>query len=339
MPTKPSDIPVFARSAINLASAGLGARGVSVTDEFFAPLERMLQDKPPIFIADKYDDNGKWMDGWESRRRRGGGHDIAVIRLAVPGRIVGFDVDTSFFTGNYPETCVIEGARVEADPDEETVWTEILPQSPLGPDAHHYMGCQSDAVWTHVRLHIFPDGGVARFRVYGEPELDYEEIGDKRIDLASSLHGGRVLAFSDAHYGAYYRILAPGTGLDMGDGWETRRRRGPGHDWILIALAARGVIETIRVDTAHFKGNYPDSCSVLAADLGSEMGELDEEAVAEIGGWPELMAPQKLSADKLHEFDAERLNAIGPVTHLVLNIFPDGGVSRFRAIGRLAPKG
>ncbi|HUV32774.1 MAG TPA: allantoicase, partial [Devosiaceae bacterium] len=317
MAPRPFDIPAFARSAINLASAGLGARGVFVTDEFFAPLERMLQDGPPVFIADKYEDNGKWMDGWESRRRRGGGHDLAVIRLAVPGRIVGFDVDTSYFTGNYPPACRIEGARVEADPDEKTEWTEILGESPLGPDAHHFMGCQSDAVWTHVRVHMLPDGGIARFRVFGEPELDRAEIGERRIDLASALHGGRALAFSDAHYGAYYRILAPGSGAHMGDGWETRRRRGPGHDWMAIALGARGTIEAIRVDTAHFKGNYPDACSVLARDLGSVEGELDEEAVAALGAWPELMAPQKLSADRLHEFDADKINVLGPVTHLV----------------------
>ncbi|MEX0860543.1 MAG: allantoicase [Cucumibacter sp.] len=339
MTPKPTHLPAFARSAINLASAGLGARAVSVTDEFFAPVERMLADKPPIYIADKYDDNGKWMDGWESRRRRGGGHDFAVIRLAVPGKILGFEVDTTYFTGNYPPACRIEGAHVEADPTGATKWTEILAESQLGPDETHFFGCGSDAVWTHVRLHILPDGGIARFRVYGEPKLDHAEIGDRRIDLASALHGGRVLAYSDAHYGAHYRILAPGRGADMGDGWETRRRRGPGHDWIVIALGARGAIESIEVDTAHFKGNYPESCSLLAKDYGAVEGELDDEEIAGIRSWPELMGTQKLSADRLHEFGADKLNSMGAVTHVVLNIFPDGGVSRLRLYGRLAPKG
>jgi allantoicase len=144
-----------------------------------------------------------------------------------------------------------------------------------------------------------------------------------------------VLTYSDAHYGAYYRILAPGRGQDMGDGWETRRRRGPGHDWIVIALGARGVVESIEVDTAHFKGNYPDSCSLRAADLGDVTGELDEEELARVQSWPELMPQQKLSADRLHEFGADKLNAIGPVTHVALNIFPDGGVSRLRVYGRI----
>jgi len=335
MIARPTELPAFARSAINLASAGLGARASSVTDDFFAPVERMLADKPAIFIADKYDDNGKWMDGWESRRRRGGGHDHATIRLAVPGKILGFEIDTSYFTGNYPPACRIEAAHVEADPDAQTKWTEILPEVKLGPDEIHFFACKSDAVWTHVRLHILPDGGISRFRVYGEPKLDFAEIGDRRIDLASALHGGRVLTYSDAHYGAYYRILAPGRGQDMGDGWETRRRRGPGHDWIVIALGARGVVESIEVDTAHFKGNYPDSCSLRAADLGDVTGELDEEELARVQSWPELMPQQKLSADRLHEFGADKLNAIGPVTHVALNIFPDGGVSRLRVYGRI----
>ncbi len=338
MNPKPSDIPTFAKNAINLASSGLGATRVFVTDEFFAPVERMLQDTQPIFIEDKYDDHGKWMDGWESRRRRGGGHDYAIIRLAVRGKIRGFDINTAHFTGNYPPHARIEACISEADPTDgdDTVWEEILPTVNLSPDAHHYHTCTSDKVWTHIRLHIDPDGGIARLKVYGEPYLDHDLVMGKRIDLASALHGGRVLAFSDAHYGAYHRILAPGRGLDMGDGWETARRRGPGHDWIIVALGARGTIEDVRIDTAHYKGNYPDSCSILAADLGDIDGDLDEAQIAAAAGWPELLPPQKLSADKEHDFHHDRLNALGPVTHVALNIFPDGGISRMRLFGKIA---
>jgi allantoicase len=335
-----SQIPDFARNAINLASGGLGARGVYVTDEFFAPVERMLQDKHPIFIEDKYDDNGKWMDGWESRRRRGGGHDYAIIRLAVPGRIIGFDVNTAFFTGNYPPACSIEACHSDHDPtdDEDVGWVEILGESKLGADAHHYLECHSEKVWTHIRIHIHPDGGIARLRVYGQPFLDLAAVKGKRIDLASALNGGRVLAYSDAHYGAFYRILAPGRGSDMGDGWETRRRRGPGHDWIIIALGARGMVDDIRVDTGHYKGNYPDSCSILAADLGADRvgDDLDEEEIVSAAGWPALLPPQKLSADKEHDFHHDRINEAGPVTHIALNIFPDGGISRLRIFGKVA---
>lgn len=337
MPTEPSAIPIFARNAINLASSGLGALGIFVTDEFFAPLDRMLSDDAPVFIPDKYDDSGKWMDGWESRRRRGGGHDYCIIRLAVPGRIFGFDINTSYFTGNFPPEAKIEGCYSEADPrdGDSTVWEEILPPAPLGPDAHHYHTCNSDKVWTHIRLHIYPDGGIARLKVFGEPFLDVAHLKGRRIDLASSLRGGRVLAFSDAHYGAYHRILAPGHGKDMGDGWETRRRRGPGHDWIIIALGARGTIEEIRVDTAHYKGNYPEKCSIHAIDLGHVDGELDEGEIAEAANWPELLPAQPLSADREHNFHRDIIKEIGPVSHVALNIFPDGGISRLRLFGRI----
>ncbi len=184
----PVDLPDFAKGAVNLASGRLGAIGLFTTDEFFAPVSRMLSDDPAVFIADKYDDHGKWMDGWESRRKRVPGHDHAVIRLAMPGRIAGFDVDTSYFTGNYPPHCSIEAAFVEdGDPVEETVWTEILPKSPLGPSAHHYLQpAEADraTVFTHLRLHIYPDGGIARLRVYGSPISTGRRLGRTRRSIS-----------------------------------------------------------------------------------------------------------------------------------------------------------
>lgn len=330
----PTDLPAFARSGVNLASAGLGAKALSATDDFFAEVNRMLADKPAEFIPDKYDDNGKWMDGWESRRKRTAGHDHAVVRLATAGVIRGFDVDTSHFTGNYPPACRIEACVAKTDPGEGTAWTEILPLTPLGPSSHHYLPSRSESVWTHVRLHIYPDGGVARFRVYGEPHIDGIALRGKTLDLASGLNGGRVIAFSDAHYGAFHRLLAPGRGLDMGDGWETRRRRVPGNDWIIIALGARGLIEAVEVDTAHYKGNYPDSASILASDLGRGLDDLNDAVVASSMFWAELLPQQKLSADAIHKFD--KVKAIGPVTHVRVNIFPDGGISRLRIWGKLA---
>lgn len=326
--------PDFARHGINLASAGLGARGLHATDEFFAPLERLLSDRPAVFISDKYDDHGKWMDGWETRRRRGPGHDHCVVQLATAGRIRGFDVDTSHFIGNYPPACRIEAARVDGAPDEATKWQEVLAPSPLGPGAHHFFPCESDGVFTHVRLHIHPDGGVARLRVYGEPEIDRAAIGSSIVDLASSLAGGRIVAFSDAHFGDYRRLLAPGRGLDMGDGWETRRRREPGNDWIVIRLAARGTVESIVVDTAHYKGNFPAACSLQAADLDEGADALPDMVVASSMFWGEVLPEQPLSADSVHTFK-EPVRPSGPVTHVRLNIHPDGGVSRLRVNGRL----
>lgn len=325
--------PRFAVTGVNLASAGLGARAVSATDQFFAPLERMLQDKPAEFFPNRYDDNGKWMDGWETKRRRNGGHDHAVVALAAPGRILGFDVDTAHFTGNYPPACRIEGCRTDGDPTEATDWHEILPMQPLGPSAHHYFAIADERAWSHLRLHIYPDGGIARLRVYGRPVLAEDASGE--IDLASALNGARVVAFSNAHYGAYQRLLAPGRGLDMGDGWETRRLREPGNDWLIVALAGRGRIERAVIDTCHYKGNFPDRASLQAADLSDFKGDLDQAVVTSAMFWPVLLEPQQMSAHAIHDFGAE-LRDIGPVTHLRLNIYPDGGVSRLRLFDRLA---
>lgn len=330
----PTDLPSFARNGVNLASAGLGAQALFATDDFFAEVGRMLQDRPALFEPDRYDDNGKYMDGWESRRKRVAGHDYAVVRLAAAGVIRGFDVDTSHFTGNFPPACRIEACTVRGDPGDGTAWTEILPLTPLGASNHHFFASRSESVWTHIRLHIYPDGGVARLRVYGEPHIDEIALAGKTIDLASGLNGGRVVAYSDAHYGAFHRMLAPGRGLDMGDGWETRRRRTPGNDWIIVALGARGIIEGVEVDTAHYKGNYPDSCSLLASDLGRGLDSLNDAIVASSMFWPEVLPQQKLSADSIHNFD--KVSASGPVTHVRLNIFPDGGISRLRLWGKLA---
>ena len=334
MSTPTEEIPAFARNSVNLASAGLGAEALFATDDFFAAVPRMLSDAAPAFDPEKYDDHGKYMDGWESRRRRGPGHDHAVVRLAAPGVIRGFDLDTSFFTGNYPPAARIEAASVSGVPGEQTAWTEILPMTPLGPSAHHYLASVSDSVWTHVRLNIYPDGGIARLKVFGDPHLDRSALAGKTIDLASGLNGGRVVAYSDAHYGAFHRLLSTGRGINMGDGWETRRRRTPGNDWIVVALGARGIIESIEVDTAHYKGNFPDSCSILAGDMPLGGEALEAAVVTASMFWPELLPQQKLSADSIHKFD--KVAAVGPATHIRLNIFPDGGISRIRLFGKLA---
>lgn len=329
------NIPLFARTGINLASAGLGARAIWATNEFFAPLDRMLSDAAPVFIEDKFDENGKWMDGWETQRRRDGGHDMAIIKLARAGRIIGFDIDTTHFTGNYAPALRIEACATKDDtPPDNTSWVTILPHKPLGPSANHYYGCNSFESWTHLRVHIYPDGGIARLRAYGVPELD---VGDRRgeIDLVAALNGGRILAFSDAHFGDYTRILAPGRGINMGDGWETRRRREPGYDWMIIALGARGDVAEVLIDTAHFKGNFPDRASVQAADLRNFGDGLTDALITDSMFWADLLPPQKLGPDTEHRFRGE-LSPLGPVTHIRFNIFPDGGVSRLRVLGTTA---
>ncbi|MHC2296698.1 allantoicase [Rhizobium mongolense] len=331
-----ASLPSFANGAINLASARLGARGLYATDEFFAPLERMLQDVPASFDPDLYDDNGKYMDGWESRRKRVPGHDWAIVKLAMPGRIFGFDVDTSYFTGNYPPHCSIEAAFVEdGDPTDATVWIEILAKSPLGPSAHHFFeNAGKEKIWTHLRLHIYPDGGVARLRVYGSAYFDWSKVGaSEEVDLGYIFNGAKSLAWSDAHYGHPDKMLGPGRGINMGDGWETKRRRGPGHDWAVIRLGHPGTINRIIVDTAFFKGNFPDTCELLGAylpDLGDTLSEADTAASE---NWKPILTRTKLQMDHIHEYGADAIANIGPVTHVRIAMHPDGGIMRLRLFG------
>lgn len=319
---------------LNLADARLGTRALYVTDDWFAPVERMLQPSEPEWKEGVYDDNGKWMDGWESRRKRFEGYDHALLRLGVPGVIKGLDIDTRYFTGNYPPSASLEACFLAAgDPDERTEWVEVLPAVELQGDSHHYHAIADQRPWSHLRFNIYPDGGVARLRVYGIPYRDWSAVGaDEPLDLAAALNGGRALACSDEHFGRMGNLLNPGRGVNMGDGWETARRRTPGNDWVIIALGHPGEIERIVVDTLHFKGNYPDSCSIQAAHV---KGGTDSQIETQSLFWRELLPGQKLSMHQEHEF-VEQIRPLGPITHVRLNVFPDGGVSRLRLFGRLA---
>ncbi len=311
---------------IRLEQPRLGTRVTFASDEFFGAKERLIDPADPVFVDGKYDDHGKWMDGWESRRRRTPGHDHCVIRLGVPGIVRGFDIDTSYFTGNYPPQASID-ACVSDDDVPESGWTTIVAQTTLGGDAHHFIPVDSEDSWTHVRLNIFPDGGVARLRIYGEVRpADDDEEGV--IDLFALRHGGRALAASDEHYGSMHNLNLPGRGVNMGDGWETARRRGPGNDWVVVALGRPGIIERAEVDTAHFKGNYPDRVSLEATSFANHA-----DALPDSERWQTLLPETKVSMDQQHYFEDE-LEDIGAVTHVRLSIYPDGGVSRLRLFGR-----
>jgi allantoicase len=315
------------RAWIRLEQPRLGTRVTHASDEFFAAKERLIQPADPVFINDKYDDHGKWMDGWESRRRRTPGHDFCIIRLGVPGIVHGVDIDTRFFTGNFPPQASID-ACVSDDDVPETDWTEIVPVAELEGDRHHFFEVSDGLAWTHLRLNIYPDGGVARLRIYGEVRADIE-AGGGVIDLFALKHGGRALAASDEHYGSMHNLNLPGRGVNMGDGWETARRRGPGNDWVVAALGSPGVVERVEVDTAHFKGNYPDRVSVEAARFASH-----DEARSDSERWQTLLPESKLAMDQQHYFESE-LNDLGPVSHVRMSIYPDGGVSRLRIFGRV----
>ena len=328
--TTSDDAPDFTRQWANLASARLGARAIEASDEFFAEKGRMLRDTAPVFIADKYDDNGKWMDGWETRRRRTPGHDYCIVRLATRGILHGLDIDTAHFTGNYPQAASVDIRA--SDDGSGAEWREIVPRMELSGDRHHYVALDRAGPAACLRLNIFPDGGVARLRVFGEPDYDWSAVSpNSLIELSAFAHGGRIVAYNDSHYGSPWSILTPGRGVNMGDGWETRRRRTPGHDWIVVALGAAGVVERVEVDTAHFKGNYPESCSIQAGPMRADPGgDWDRET----RDWPVLLERVKLKPDALHVFERANLNPLGPIDAARLNIHPDGGISRLRLFGK-----
>ena len=315
------------RAWIRLEQPRLGTRVTHASDEFFAAKERLIQPADPVFIEDKYDDHGKWMDGWESRRRRTPGHDYCIIRLGVPGIIRGVDIDTSHFTGNFPPQASID-ACISNDDEPDSDWIGIVPRTDLAGDRHHFVAVDDSNTWTHLRLNIYPDGGIARLRIYGEVRAAIEAGGV--VDLFALKNGGRALAASDEHYGSMHNLNLPGRGLNMGDGWETARRRGPGNDWVIAALGSPGVVERVEVDTAHFKGNYPDRVSVEAA-----LFENHDAASPDSERWQTLLPESKLAMDQQHYFESELMD-LGPVSHVRMSIYPDGGVSRLRVFGRVA---
>jgi allantoicase len=325
---------------VDLASEKLGGAVLVANDEFFAAKENLLKPNAPVFIESKYTDLGKWMDGWETRRRRTPGYDWCIVRLGTPGIIRGVVVDTSFFRGNYPEHCSLEGCTVDGLPmvddltSEAAEWTQLLPILPLEGDSQNAFAIESEQRFTHLRFKIYPDGGVARLRVYGEVAPDWDRLarigGD--IDLAAVENGGLVLACSDMFFGHRHNLIMPGRAANMSDGWETKRRRGPGHDWTIIRLGRPGRIRRLEVDTSWFKGNFPESCALEA----TEVGDVPEEKLTDLSvAWQSVLPRTTLQAHTRHFFENEILDA-GIVSHLRFNIFPDGGVSRLRAYGSLA---
>jgi allantoicase len=317
----------------NVADARLGAVALYATDEFFAAKERMLAPTEPEWRAGVHDDHGKWMDGWESRRRRDQGHDYCVVQLAAPSVLVALEIDTRFFTGNYPPYASVDACRSDGPPDASTRWSELLGRSALGGDRRQVFPLQSSAVWTHLRLNIYPDGGVARLRAYGVVYRDWSaERSAEPVDLAAALNGGVALACSDQHYGSMGHLLLPGRGTSMADGWETRRRREPGFDWVIVRLGHPGRIRHVDIDTAHYKGNYPHQVSIHGG-LVQANADQDLDLSAQCLYWPLLLEPQYLRADSEHRFSAE-LRELGPISHVRVNIHPDGGLSRVRVFGQ-----
>jgi len=325
---------------VDLASERLGGAVLVANDEFFAPKENLLKTTTPVFLEGEYTERGKWMDGWETRRRRTPGYDWCIIRLGLPGIIRGIVVDTSYFRGNYPEHCSLEACALEGQPTPDELtndslqWIPIMPQLPLAGDTQNPFPIQNDERFTHLRFMIYPDGGVARLRVYGEVQPNWTRLKRRGsdIDLAAVDNGGLVLACSDMFFGHRHNLIMPDRAINMSDGWETKRRRGPGHDWVIIRLGAPGQVHRVEVDTSYFKGNFPESCSLEACNAGdSSVEKLTDLSLP----WNSILPRTKLQAHTRHLFEQELLDS-DTASHLRFNIFPDGGVSRLRVYGKLA---
>lgn len=324
------DIPA---GQINLADASLGAAALWANDEFFAAKERMLNPAPPVLKPGTYDAHGQWMDGWETRRRREPGHDACIVKLALRGAVRVLDLDTHFFTGNFPPQASVDATD---DPDplaDGAPWTTILAKSALGGDRRNRFTVADPRPWRALRLNIYPDGGIARLRAWGVVQADWSGVKDDEVvDLFAIERGGIALVANDQHYGDIRNLNRPGRGVNMGDGWETRRRREPGADWVIVKLGHPGTIREVEVDTAHFRGNYPDRVSLQAA----LPGDLAVDALTDASEkWPILLPEQKLRADSVHRF-AREVVPLGPVSHVRMTIHPDGGVSRLRLFGTIA---
>jgi allantoicase len=312
---------------VDLAAERLGGAVLFCNDEFFAEKDNLLRAEAAVFIPGKYTDRGKWMDGWETRRRRVPGHDWCIVRLGVPGVVRGVVVDTSHFTGNYPSAFSLEACSAPAhatlDELEGARWVELHGKADLKGDTKNAFPVEVPWRATHVRLRIYPDGGVARLRVHGEVLPDPRWLGrpsvEQDVDLAAVEHGGVVVAASDNFYGPRHAVVMPGRAHDMSDGWETKRTRRDGPEWVVVRLAAEGVLHRIDIDTWRFRGNAPESAAVAVG-------------ASEEGPWIDVLPRTRLLPHTLHVFDTE-IGSHPPSRYARLSTWPDGGVSRLRLIG------
>ena len=315
----------------DLAVRSLGGSVVAANDELFAERENLVKPEAPSYQTYTFGHKGQVYDGWETRRRREPGHDWAIVRLGLPGVVRGVVVDTAFFKGNYPPEVSVEGASVEGypTPDElqEADWPPLVPRSAVKGDAPNRF--EVDVPWrfTHVRLCMYPDGGVARLRVHGEGVPDPRLLVAGALDLAALEHGGEVTGCSNMFYSSPRNLISPGLARVMGEGWETARRRDDGNDWVELRLAGAGVVRLAELDTSYFVGNAPGWASLRAVD--ARAADASDPAA-----WSELLGRTRLLPDTRHRF---RLPGGAEATHVRLDVFPDGGMARVRLHGELAP--
>ncbi len=322
---------IFTNGLIDLAQPRLGSKVIFKTDDFFASANRIINPSPAVFKEGLFDKNGKWMDGWESRRKRTSGHDFLIIKLGKSGSINKVDVDTSHFNGNQPSMISLEGCYSKSKNIKDLKWKTLIGKKKTKANSHHMFKSSSKSIFTHIKLNIFPDGGVARLRLYGSISKENNKFGNKTINLASLLNGASVIACNNEHFGKAENILAPGKAKNMGDGWETRRRRNKGFDWLILNPIDGKKIDKIEISTHHFKGNFPSHCSLQAAFVPNKKSS--SSIIKNSVKWKFLLNKVNLSANKTHKFK-NILMKNDKINFIKINIFPDGGISRFKIFGK-----
>ena len=322
---------IYTNGLIDLAQPRLGSKVIFKTDDFFASANRIIDPSAPVFKEGLFDKNGKWMDGWESRRKRSAGHDYLIIKLGKPGSISKVDVDTSHFNGNQPSMISIDACNSKSNNIKNFRWKTLVSKKKTKANSSHIFKTSSKSIVTHIRLNIFPDGGVARLRLYGSISRENHNFGEKTINLASLLDGASVIACNNEHFGKAENILAPGKAKNMGDGWETRRRRDKGFDWLILKSIEGEMINKIEISTHHFKGNFPSHCSLQAAYIPTKKSS--SSIVNSSNNWKTLMNKTTLKANKTHTFK-NTLMKKNKINFIKINIYPDGGISRFRIFGK-----
>ncbi|KAI5821173.1 galactose-binding domain-like protein [Pyronema omphalodes] len=325
---------VFGASCIDLISSALGGEVLSFSDEFFAEASNLINPAAPIRRPGYFVETGAWYDGWETRRHNPEEADWVIIKLGVPSGLVhGIEIDTAFFSGNHAPQISIEGIFLDGStPVFSSPWFPILPSQPCGPSQRHIwrLPIPSSRI-SHVRLRMYPDGGIARFRLLGTVIPLFPSDASAILDLAHVSNGGLAISCSDQHFGIKDNLLLPGRGKDMGDGWETARSREVGHrDWVIVKLGARGSVEEVVVDTMHFRGNFPRAVEVWGIDREGLLVEAQDE------GWELLVAEARCQKDTQHAFTVENGMLLGKkvVSHVKMVIIPDGGVKRLRVFGK-----
>ncbi|BBY20190.1 allantoicase [Mycobacterium stomatepiae] len=322
----PESLPGFT-ALPDLALRSLGGAVIWASDEFFAEKEKLIVAEPAVYRTATFGHKGQIYDGWETRRRRDHGYDQAIVRLGVPGVVRGVVVDTAWFKGNYPPEVSVEATVVDGYPPAAVIaahskWEYLLPRVKVSGDTQNFFEVSSDKRWTHVRLNIYPDGGVARFRVHGEGRPDRRLLGLGAFDLAALENGGLITGCSNRFYSAPQNLLFPGSARVMGEGWETARRRDGGNDWVQVRLAGEGVVRVAEIDTSHFLGNSPAQAALTGRGPSRT--------------WVPLLARTDLLPDTRHRFE---VTGSYPVTEVRLDIYPDGGLARLRLFGELTAAG